>query len=149
MSAGAGRVICARCGANNFSTVSICWKCSSPLGGSAPLPPGHAGDERGASVRGPAASVGDGAAARRAAVWMALLLPWIGLPVGWAFIMTGEPGRQEVGRFCVLWSSIAMVFHMLLLWAGTAAMVPLLIRALSMMPHGGGGGGVNGLGGLP
>lgn len=43
----AGRIICPRCGANNFDTVSACWKCSTPLAGgvtnavppaSAPMP---------------------------------------------------------------------------------------------------------------
>ena len=32
----AGRVVCPRCGSNNFDTVTACWKCSTPLGAAAP-----------------------------------------------------------------------------------------------------------------
>src|ERR1041385_4297041 len=33
----AGRIICPQCGANNFDTVTSCWKCGAPVGAGAPV----------------------------------------------------------------------------------------------------------------
>lgn len=131
----AGRVVCPRCGANNFDTVSVCWKCSAPLaaGGLGPPPaapaqpplaaPSPAAPAPVASaaerfLHSAAAGVGLGgnpALANRAALWLGLLFPYFGLPIGLAFLMCDDRRRQEVGRICLLWSALSMAVHLLLL----------------------------------
>lgn len=142
----AGRRTCPRCGANNFDTVSHCWKCSAPLSGvpsapaAAPVPAPAASDPLPAAVPARAAAYapplafadGDPAAARRAAVMLGLVFPWIGLPVGWVFLMLEDGRRQAVGRVCVLWSAIALVLHVLLLYASVAALVPTAMSVLGI-----------------
>src|SRR5262245_27007253 len=117
----AGRISCPRCGANNFDTVSVCWKCSAPLGaGSAVAPPVAPTRATTVPTPGPAmpvppqpavespfpaapadgfaypaapammvgaAPLGNPTAANRAAMWLGLLFPYFGLPVGLAFMM--------------------------------------------------------------
>lgn len=61
-----------------------------------------------------AASDGDPKVARRAAVLLALTLPFFGLPIGWAFMMIEDQRKQAIGRLCVNWSLIALVVHLLL-----------------------------------
>ena len=39
MASNGGRIPCPKCGANNFDTVSACWKCSASLGIGGSLPP--------------------------------------------------------------------------------------------------------------
>ncbi len=99
-----------------------------------------------------AASLGDEGAAKRSALWMAITMPYVGLPVGWAFIMTADRKKQEIGRFCILWSSVAMVFHVLLLFVAMQSLTPMLaslpgiIKSVQQGQSGGGGGGGGGLG---
>jgi hypothetical protein len=95
------------------------------------------------------AMFGDVNAARRAALWLALLIPWLGLPIGWAFIMTADPRKQEIGRFCVLWSSISMVAQTLIMFALTVPALNVLAHLVPSIPRpGAGAGGLGGLGGL-
>ena len=108
MSGGSGgRVSCTRCGANNFDTVTACWKCGESLGAGHSAAPGYAG----APSQG--ASAADAGTPGRAALWLGLLFPYFGLPIGLAFMMCDDRRRQEVGRICILWSGISMVAHVL------------------------------------
>src|SRR5207248_2569961 len=114
----AGRMTCPRCGANNFDTVTSCWKCGTALGAgassaipvAAPLPaaPVAYPAERAPSAPQPAlypaaapaasATSGDSGVAKRAAFYMGVTLPWIGLPVGWIFMMIEDSRKQAIGR---------------------------------------------------
>lgn len=145
----AGRTVCPRCGANNFDHVATCWKCGVPLTASgmspAPAPPpgGPTRDAYRAEARPemrqeapghappsyPLSSAGDSGVARRAAIALALTLPWIGLPVGWVFMMIEDSRKQSIGRLCATWSMVALVFHLLLMFALGQSAVGLIREA--------------------
>ena len=77
---------------------------------------------------------GDPGMARRAAVLLALTIPWIGLPIGWTFMMMEDRKRQAIGRYCANWSMIALVFHLLLSFVfvqSLQAYLPLVMGILS------------------
>jgi hypothetical protein len=102
-----------------------------------------------------APSGGDPGVARRAAIWLALTLPFLGLPIGWVFMMIEDERKQAIGKVCVLWSVIALVFHMLFMMVAVEMMSSTLVNllAMRMMPNARsapslGGGLGNGLGGL-
>jgi hypothetical protein len=131
MAQGAGRIVCPRCGANNFDTVSVCWKCSTPLGAAAPPPVPPVMPMPAPSVAAPSPSpaemyayraasaaglAGNPDTANRAALWLGLLFPYFGLPIALAFMMCDDRRRQEVGRICLLWSLVSSVLHLLLLF---------------------------------
>src|SRR5690348_15859072 len=61
------------------------------------------------------AVAGDPGTARRAAILLALTIPWIGLPVGWIFMMIEDGRRQAVGRVCAIWSVIGLILHLFLM----------------------------------
>ncbi len=170
-----GRIACPRCGANNFETVSACWKCSTPLGTGAHAAPGgqaapqsaaqvHAApsqpmysarEERAPTYSPPVAQyvpAGDPATATRAAILLALTIPWVGLPAGWLFMMVENPKTQRVGRICANWSAVALVVHILItgiMFQGAVSSLKSLIPLMQQMRQGGGqgmpGGGAQGL----
>src|ERR1700722_7616081 len=121
-----GRITCPKCGANNFETVTACWKCSAPLAsGAAPAavyPVGQVSTSYYTPERTPSQTpaplqmVGDPNVANRAAILLAITIPWIGLPAGWLFMMVEDQRKQRVGRLCANWSLIALVVHLLLTW---------------------------------
>ena len=161
----AGRVTCPKCGANNFDTVTTCYRCNAslisgaqPSGGgqggiataperggrpvpmNAPLPPAMNAPGQ-APMMPPAPAYmpdygggggGDPGVARRAAVMLALTIPWLGLPVGWAFMMMEDRKRQAIGRYCVNWSLIALVFHLLLSFVFVQSLSSYLPMILGM-----------------
>jgi len=129
-----GRISCPRCGANNFDTVSVCWKCQLALQ-PASFPPAasvaaatgsHQAQEYRPPQAAPPPTSGDPGVARRAAIAFALTLPFISLPVGWTFMMMDDHRRQAVGRVCVIWSCIALLFHILLMFVAAQSLVPAL-----------------------
>lgn len=128
-----GRLSCPRCGANNFDTVTACWKCSAALSTvgvpavAMPVAPVMAG-ERPAPVFQPSAPSGSSAVAKRAAIALALTIPFLGLPIGWAFMMIEDSRRQAIGRFCVNWSLLGLVLHLFLFYLGVQATVQQLIK---------------------
>ena len=81
---------------------------------------------------GVSAADGDPRMARRAAVLLALTVPFLGLPIGWAFMMMEDQRRQTIGRFCATWSLIGLVFHLLLMFVGMASLtsyLPAILKA--------------------
>ncbi len=160
----AGRITCPRCGTNNFDNMTNCWKCNNPLVSGmgaaserAMAPAGYAPSpisERAFSA--PVFSNGDPNVAHRAAIALALVIPWVGLPVGWVFMMIEDSRKQAVGRVCVVWSSIALFFHLLLMYAFAASaasllrqvVLPAISGAVQNMNRGNGGGGMPGGGDL-
>lgn len=103
-----------------MDSVTSCWKCYTPLTASAAqlVPPAQA--MPGAPAERPGAYVpvtsnaGDPAVATRAAILLALVIPFIGLPAGWIFMMIEDKRLQRVGRICVQWSLIGLLFHVVL-----------------------------------
>ncbi|MDX1933431.1 MAG: hypothetical protein SFU56_12550 [Capsulimonadales bacterium] len=125
MAATAGRAICPRCGANNFSTQAACWKCGTSLtgAGAAPRPPASAppsvapaGPANPAPTPVPYAATADApdpAVALWAAVALALLFPFVAVPVGIVFLMLDDRRKAELGRATILWGVISSVAHLL------------------------------------
>lgn len=158
MTAGSGRVTCPRCGTNNFDTVTMCWKCGTSLqaGGSPPIgnvasplsppsaapmgyvSPASAVERPGQSsvAYANAGSDGDPGVAQRAAILLALVIPFVGLPVGWIFMMIEDRRKQAIGRVCVTWSIIALLLHILLMFVLSMAAVPALSYALQKLQPG-------------
>src|SRR5689334_20708673 len=152
----AGRISCPRCGANNFDTVTACWKCGTALGaGTAaalPVSPPSALPSAVSSVERPAsppsqptaypqmgyapaapavaAPSGDSGVAKRAAFALGIGIPWIGLPVGWIFMMIEDSRKQAIGRVCAVWSMIGLVLHLLLFYFMVQQSVPFMLRLL-------------------
>ena len=91
---------------------------------------------------------GDFGTARRAAILLALTIPWIGLPVGWIFMMIEDSRRQAIGRICAVWSTVALVFHLLLMVVMAQSMSQMLQQYLlpilqSSLRNSNGGGGID------
>ena len=137
-----GRIACSRCGANNFDTVTVCWKCNTPLGGAAPA--AHGGHstqpvqsfaER--AVYQPAMAVasaaGNQSASNRAAFWLGILMPYFGLPIGLAFMMCDDRRRQDVGRICILWSTVSLIVHILIMTVAAIGMREYFAVALNTL----------------
>lgn len=122
------RLTCAQCGANNFDTVTVCWKCGAALrasGGSRP-----AATPNGSASAPLHYSSGASSGALRAALWLGLLFPYVGLPVGLIFIMLDDAGRAEVGRACVLWSCVSLAAHVIIMMLIGVGMREVLFAAL-------------------
>ncbi len=137
MAIGTGRIACPQCGANNFDTVTVCWKCGVPLRrGSAagqPAPPNAAGGTPSVQVHQPVAAgprMGASPAALRAALWLGLLFPYVGLPVGLVFMMLDDESRYEAGRACVLWSCVSLAAHFIVMALIGVGMREMLFAAL-------------------
>jgi hypothetical protein len=167
-----GRITCPRCGSNNFDTVTACWKCSNPLSAAssvaaAPAParqavPAYAPsavsaaspvvqptftDRAVSTVAAIPQTLGNAAAANRAAFWLGMLFPYFGLPIGLAFIMCDDRRRQEVGRLCVMWSLLSGVIHFLFMIVSLLGMRQYIAAALGAVQSGAGKLGGGGLGG--
>lgn len=135
-----GRWMCGQCGANNFDTVTNCWKCGTARAGMSPVmpPPPLRIGERMNTPAAPAGTVapsieGDPAVAKRAAVLLALTIPFLGLPVGWVFMMMEDYRRQAIGRYCVFWSCIGLVIHFFLGIFFVQTMATVAVRYLLPM----------------
>ena len=152
----AGRVTCPQCGANNFDSVATCFRCGASLagggGGRSSVPANKMGPERGMTpamnpqmppanmnaplmpppAYAPAGGGGDPNLARRAAIWLAISIPFLGLPVGWIFMMMEDHKRQAIGRLCFNWSLIALVFHLLLSFVFLQSLAPYMQMALGV-----------------
>lgn len=94
-----------------------------------PVAPAMAG-ERPLPMAMPTASSGSSAVAKRAAIALALTLPFLGLPIGWAFMMIEDSRRQAIGRFCVNWSLLGLVLHLFFFYLGMQATVQLALKYL-------------------
>lgn len=119
MASNKGRTSCPQCGANNFDTVTACWKCGAPLHPTgrpvaAPTPIGTPTPTP-TPVSGGTWGSGPSGTALRAALWLGLLFPYVGLPVGLVFLMLDDDRRAEVGRACILWSCVSLLLHVLIL----------------------------------
>lgn len=129
-----GRVACPQCGANNFDTVTVCWKCNAPLRGAAASYPvnGPALQNPSRMTSPPPAAPGTGsqAAGERAALWLGLLFPYFGLPVGLVFMMLDDERKQHLGRICILWSCISMVVHVAFMAVAALGLREMLFAAL-------------------
>jgi hypothetical protein len=168
----AGRIMCPRCGANNFDTVTSCWKCGAPVGAAGAQPmPSQLQPPMPAPVSQPAMGMppsqqspmaypqermpapvaysapqptGDSGVAKRAALALGLTIPFVGLPVGWVFMMIEDRNKQAIGRWCAMWSMIGLVLHLFVTWFLIQQSVPFMLQLLGpvakAMSHQNGGG---------
>ena len=110
MSTAPGRVICAQCGANNFSTQANCWKCQAALGVSAaPRPPLPAPLPQ----IGVAPSLADPSVAFWAAIALAVFFPTVAVPVGIVFLMLDDRRKIEIGKLALIWGLIFSLLQFL------------------------------------
>lgn len=79
----------------------------------------------------PVAPAGDSAVAKRAAIWLALSVPFAGLPIGWAFMMIEDRRRQAIGRLCVNWSLLGLVLHLFLGYFGMKVLIRSTLPVLA------------------
>jgi len=95
-----------------------------------------------------AATAGSSSTPGRAAMWLGLLFPYFGLPIGLAFMMCDDRRRQEIGRACVIWSLVSGVIHLILFFVSIVGMREYFTAAFNAAraaaERGGGGGGLNG-----
>lgn len=129
MSVVPGRIVCPRCGVNNFDTQAACWKCGAPLassGGSAapvvrsspvvPSSPSASGSVVPSPASAAAASVVptsgvDPAVANWSAVALAFLFPFIAVPVGLIFLMLDDRRKIELGKLTLVAGLIFSLLH--------------------------------------
>ncbi len=133
-----GRISCPKCGANNFDTVSMCWRCQTPLQASSMRPavverPGQV--YQGAAPAMPMHIGGDMALARRSAVWLAISFPYFGMPIAWAFMMVNDREKQEIGQYCMKWSIVSMVVQSVLLWLACESLIPMIQTMFGGIAH--------------
>lgn len=137
MSAVPGRVICSRCGANNFETQAACWKCAASLvaGGPAPvLSPNASGNPAPAAAYRPQASV-DPSVAFWSAIALAVFFGPVAIPVGLVFMMLDDRRKVDLGKLTLIAGIIStvvqLIFTVMALQTITAQvfrMVPSLMR---------------------
>lgn len=128
MSAPTDRLICPRCGSNNFATQAACWKCGAPLAsggtassGAAVAPPPPVSRPAFAAAA-PARSV-DPAIAVWAAAALAFFFPFVAVPAGLVFLMLDERRKADLGRIALIWGLVFSVLHFLLTWWLLAATI--------------------------
>jgi len=75
----------------------------------------------------------DTSTADKAAIWLGLLFPIVGYPVGIVFMMLDDPRKTQLGRLTILWSTIGLVatFVASLLFIG-----PLVAMGEKLIPSG-------------
>ena len=116
MSVSPDRVVCPRCGVNNFATQAACWKCGAAL---APAPGGRAAGVPLVAPPSPhpaapmPVSAADPAIANWAAVALALLFPWVAVPAGLVFLMLDDRRKIQLGKITLIWAVLATVLHIL------------------------------------
>jgi len=141
-----GRLICARCGSNNFDTQAACWKCGTPLAAPGAPPPAaaarvpaaprEAGVAAGApspppSVAAPRPVAGvDPGVANWTGIISGLLLPYFMLPVGIVFMMLDDRRRLEVGRNTVIASLVGTLLHIFVTGLMLAPLFQLFTKVL-------------------
>lgn len=121
MAATAGRVNCGRCGANNFNTQAACWKCGAPLSTSSPPPVGAplprsvqpVSAPQGTPYSAVAVNQPDPAVAIWAAIALAILFPYIAVPVGIIFFMLDDRRKAEIGRVTLIWGIVSSIVQIL------------------------------------
>ncbi|MBC8104535.1 MAG: hypothetical protein H7Z41_18325 [Cytophagales bacterium] len=120
----AGRVVCARCGANNFQTQAACWKCGTALTATPSVPNGsplaHAPFAPPFAAATPLPV--DPVVATASAIALAALFPYIALPVGIVFLMLEDRRKLEIGKITIVAGLIFTIAHSLFFaWLTKAA----------------------------
>jgi hypothetical protein len=117
-----GRIVCARCGENNFDTQANCWKCGSSLAGTPaapttsprPSPPPAAYAAAPVAVASaPISRPVDLGVAIWAAVALAFFFPGVAVPVGLVFLMLDDRRKVEIGRITLIWGLVFTLLHLL------------------------------------
>lgn len=158
---GEERVRCLYCGANNFAGSVSCWQCARTLvalrdtggsaPGSAPAQPGAAPGfglpqsprPIGFAALGPLAinAAASASRANKAALWLGLLMPWFGLPVGMVFLMLDDDRKAQLGWIMIWWSLGGLALNIIggiilsgILMSGLHSLIP----TGALHPNGGG-----------
>lgn len=153
MSTAAGRVICPRCGENNFSTQANCWKCQSPLGAGIPattpyavmprIPQPASGNVVAVpSPVGTAQRFVDPAVAFWSAIALAFLFPAVAVPVGIIFLMLDDRRKIEIGKITLIWGLVfSLLQTIFFVWVYSEAVHQLkaLIPMAGQLSNGGQG----------
>ena len=100
------RIVCSKCGSNNFATQAACWQCGAALSGSAPRPTPSA-----PGVFAPPAPAPTSSQPFVAAAAMGLLFPLIAVPVGIVFLMLDDPRKAAIGRSNIAWGVAGTILH--------------------------------------
>lgn len=132
MSAVPGRVICSRCGANNFETQAACWKCSASLvaGGPAPvLSPNATGNPAPVAAYRPQSAV-DPSVAFWSAIALAAFFWYVSIPLGLVFMMLDDRRKLELGRLNLIAGVLSAIVHIVLFMMSTQALVTYLYRMI-------------------
>ena len=161
-----GRVVCARCGANNFDTQAACWKCGAPLTAGSGFTGGQVPPSSGARLAPPVsptavpasapapemgyrpvAATMDPSVATWSAIALALFFPFVAVPVGVVFLMLDDRRKAEIGRIALLWGLVFSVVQTLgSLWMvqGTIRETMGLVRTFGGRMGGSASGGTGG-----
>lgn len=117
------RIVCSRCGSNNFSTQASCWKCGGALSqATVPAP---------ATTAAPVAPP-NGSTAFVAAVALGLLFPLVAVPVGIVFLMLDDPRKSAIGRWNIAWGVAGTILHTIATGVLIQALaMPMLVKAFS------------------
>lgn len=131
-SASPGRIVCSRCGANNFQTQAACWKCGASLVAASPPPPLPGSAAGGAPLPPlqPVSSVDPNVAAF--AAWtLAFLFPFVAVPVGLVFLMLDDRRKVQIGKTTLIAGTLFSLLH---LWATWAAVRPVIDLVRPFLP---------------
>ena len=138
------RMVCSKCGANNFSTQAACWKCGAVLGVGTTTPAARVASQPlhfavpqphldGAAIPVPV----DPAIAIWTGIILAILLPTLAIPVGMVFLMLDDRRRIEVGRITLLCGIVSFMVQFI---CSVYAVKNLVTEARSFLPTGAHGG---------
>ncbi len=160
------RIRCAYCGANNFSGAPSCWQCSRSLlvahGNSAApaqsyqpaAPVSGQPSNAGYSAQFGSIPVSPGSAyfaqqgqvddrrAFKAAFWMGMLFPAVGLPVGLVFLMLDDERKARIGWATIGWSVVGLALNL----AGLLLLIVPMMGSLGHLIPSAPGNGLKGLG---
>lgn len=158
-----GRIVCPKCGANNFDTQAACWKCSSPLTGAGAgytagaVSPPPSVPPSGASLNAappvspyaapaPRLSTGvDPSVAIWSAIALAVFFGAIAIPVGLVFMMLDDRRKVEIGKVTLISGIVSTIVHAVLTaWLIQALFFTVLMpRAIQAFGGAAGGGDLN------
>jgi hypothetical protein len=149
-----GRVLCSKCGANNFDTQAACWKCSTPLTGagyagggtvSRPVPPPSVAPTLSPNLPNAPIAPAYAPAAYQARVdpsvgfWasiaLAVFFPAIAVPVGIVFLMLDDRRKGELGKLTLIAGIISSIVHSIVTaWLVQALFMTMFARLPQLIP---------------
>lgn len=137
MSAVPGRVICSRCGANNFETQAACWKCSASLvGGPIPVLSSQASDSGAPVVAYRPQSNVDPSVAFWSAIALAVFFGPLAIPVGLVFMMLDDRRKVDLGKLTLIAGIISTIVQFIFTFMAFQAVTAQLFRFVPALTRG-------------